>query len=260
MHIGLIYFFVIIFANTVGAVSGMGGGVIIKPLFDAIGVHSLSEISFYSSVAVFTMAIVSTIKQIKNGININYKLTIAISSASVIGGGIGNTLFQTLLKICSSENTVMGIQIILTIISLGFAYLYTKKSWKSLELKDIKWYVLVGGFLGLLSTLLGIGGGPINIAIIMLFFGIPIKETTVYSIIIILFSQLSKLASIGLSVGYARYDLSLLVFIIPAAILGGSLGAKLSKTLKDDTVLVVYQYIVVFVIFLNVLNGVKINY
>ena len=50
----LIYFIVIILANSVGAVSGMGGGVIIKPVFfDSLGFHSLSAITFYSSVAVF---------------------------------------------------------------------------------------------------------------------------------------------------------------------------------------------------------------
>ena len=35
--IGIIYFIVIVLANTVGAVSGMGGGVLIKPIFDFLG-------------------------------------------------------------------------------------------------------------------------------------------------------------------------------------------------------------------------------
>ncbi len=59
--IGLIYFVVIVLANTVGAISGMGGGVLIKPILDLIGVHSVAGISFYSTVAVFTMSIVSTV-------------------------------------------------------------------------------------------------------------------------------------------------------------------------------------------------------
>ncbi|MBM9833743.1 sulfite exporter TauE/SafE family protein, partial [Enterococcus faecalis] len=52
--IGLIYFLVIVLANAVGAVSGMGGGVLIKPIFDFIGAHSVAAISFYSATAVFT--------------------------------------------------------------------------------------------------------------------------------------------------------------------------------------------------------------
>lgn len=40
----------------------------IKPIFDAIGVHDVVSISFYSSVAVFTMSLISTVRQVKNGI------------------------------------------------------------------------------------------------------------------------------------------------------------------------------------------------
>ncbi|MEG2788135.1 MAG: sulfite exporter TauE/SafE family protein [Romboutsia sp.] len=259
MSIGIIYFIVIVLANTVGAISGMGGGVIIKPVLDAIGAHSLMAISFYSSVAVFTMSIVSTIKQLKCGINIKLKLAFAISIASIFGGILGNTAFEYLLILFREESIVQWIQIILTIISLLFALLYSKKKWKSLELTDIRWYMLVGLLLGFLSTLLGIGGGPINIAMIMLCFGIPIKESTVYSIITIFFSQLSKLISTGISVGYSAYDLRLLLFIIPAAIIGGSVGAKLSRVLKEEKIIKVYQSIILLVIFLNILNGVKLN-
>lgn len=46
MSIGWLYFIVIILANTVGSLSGMGGGVIIKPVLDAIGAHSVGTISF----------------------------------------------------------------------------------------------------------------------------------------------------------------------------------------------------------------------
>ena len=44
--IGIIYFLVIILANSVGAVSGMGGGVIIKPVMDFFHFHDVASISF----------------------------------------------------------------------------------------------------------------------------------------------------------------------------------------------------------------------
>lgn len=56
MPIAVIYFLIIFCASTIGSISGMGGGVIIKPALDFIGYHSLSSITFYSSVAVLTMA------------------------------------------------------------------------------------------------------------------------------------------------------------------------------------------------------------
>ena len=56
----ILYVVVILLANTIGAISGMGGGVIIKPALQIFNWDSVLTINFYSSVAVFTMAVSST--------------------------------------------------------------------------------------------------------------------------------------------------------------------------------------------------------
>lgn len=259
MRIGVIYFFIIVFANTIGSISGMGGGVIIKPMMDAIGVHNLIEISFYSSVAVFTMSIISTWRQFKNPITINKNLALILSGGALVGGVLGQHVFIQLLTFFPHDSAVQLIQIILTVLSLIFALIYTIKKWKSLALTHVIFYFLAGVFMGFLASLLGIGGGPINVAILMFCFGIPIKEATVYSIITILFSQLSALITMGFTTGYDYYDLSLLLAIIPAAIIGGFLGAKLSGILADTIVLKLYQIIIVGVIILNIFNAFGMN-
>lgn len=256
MVTGVIYFIVIILADTVGALTGMGGGVIIKPVFDTIGAHDLVSISFYSSTAVFTMAIVSTIQQYRNGIQIRWHLASSIIFGSILGGVIGNAAFEQLLLILANDSKVQWIQIIITIASLLFALLYTIKKWKPFNLANLSWYFVVGLLLGFLASLLGIGGGPINVALLMLCFGIPIKEATVYSISTILFSQLSKLIAIAVTTdGYQIFDLSMLIAIIPGAIIGALIGSKLSYVLKDKSVLTAYQIIVILVIILNISNG-----
>ncbi|GAB6167633.1 hypothetical protein JCM1393_00930 [Clostridium carnis] len=146
MITGIIYFFVIIIANTVGAISGMGGGVIIKPVMDALGIHSIAAISFYSSVAVFTMSIVSTLRQLKNKLTLNIKMAILVSIGSVLGGIVGNYTFEQFLYFFKNEQKVQIIQILITIITLVFALLYTKYKWKSLNLKNLMWYILIGIF------------------------------------------------------------------------------------------------------------------
>lgn len=253
--IGFIYFIVIILACTVGALTGMGGGVIIKPVFDAIGAHNLVSISFYSSVAVLTMAVVSTIRQWRNGITFPRNEGLVAVGGAVVGGILGDLIFEELLIIFNNDLTVQWIQIILTIISLLFALLYTVRKWESFNLSGKSWFFLVGVLLGILAALLGIGGGPINVAALMLLFGIPIKRATVYSIVIILFSQLSKLITIGFTMSYSVFDLNILLYIIPASIIGGLLGARLSKLLMEKFVVVAYQVIVVLVIMLNIANG-----
>ncbi|GCF94181.1 hypothetical protein NRIC_20720 [Enterococcus florum] len=255
--IGLIYFMVIVVANAIGAISGMGGGVLIKPVLDLFGFHSVAAISFYSTVAVFTMSIVSTIRQLKNGVRINWPVLGWVSFGAVIGGFLGNSAFEGLLLLYEKESTVQIIQIVLTVATLLFALLYSKNQWRQYDFKYQGSFLLCGLFLGFLASLLGIGGGPINVSLLMLLFSLPIKEATVYSIGTIFFSQLSKLLTIAFSSGFGRYDLSLLLFIVPAAIVGGFMGAKFSKVLSEERVTTVFQLVIVVVLLINLFNGWK---
>lgn len=86
MLLGFVYSVVIIFACSLGSLTGMGGGVMIKPIFDAIGVHDVVSISFYSSVAVFTMSLISTVRQVKNGIQFHKKRVTITIIGSIVGG------------------------------------------------------------------------------------------------------------------------------------------------------------------------------
>lgn len=253
--IGIIYFIIIVFANTIGAISGMGGGVLIKPIFDLINVHSVAAISFYSSAAVLTMSIVSTSRQIKNGMNINWIFALNISIGAVIGGFLGNSVFEKILNVFPEENEVQLVQIILTIITLIFSFMYSKGIWKNFGYKSVILKLGSGLVLGFLATLLGIGGGPINVALLMLLFNIPIKHATVYSIVTIFFSQLSKVLAIVLTGDMSRYDLTMLYYIIPAAILGGALGAYVSGKVSDSKVSQIYRFVIILVLIINIYNG-----
>ncbi|WYJ77433.1 hypothetical protein DOK78_002071 [Enterococcus sp. DIV2402] len=255
MIIGIIYFLVIVLANTVGAVSGMGGGVLIKPIFDFIGAHTVAAISFYSSVAVFTMSIVSTSRQLTSGRKINWKIVVWVSAGAVLGGILGNSAFDYFLRIFANDDAVQMIQIILTIITLLFALFYTKYDWKNFQLSHSFWYLVCGLILGFFASLLGIGGGPINVSLLMLMFSIPIKEATMYSICTIFFSQLSKLVTMGVSTGFGDFDLTMLIYIVPAAIIGGLLGAKLSTMLSEKKVTTVFQLVIMCVLLINCYNS-----
>lgn len=258
LSIGVIYFIIIVFSNTLGAISGMGGGVIIKPLFDTIGFHSLPNIAFFSCVAVFVMSIVSIIKQCSGGLKLDVKKALAVSFGSIVGGAVGNKVFELLTSSFTDQSGVNVIQNSITIIVLIASFLYTKYSSKSLHLKSLIYYIIVGATLGFTSTLLGIGGGPINVALLIWCFAMPIKEAAIYSIVTIFFSQLSKLISIQMTTGYGVFDLKMVYYIVPAAIIGGLVGSIVSKKIKDKVVLIIYQVVIVGVIGLNFFNIVQI--
>lgn len=253
--IGPIYFMVIVLANTVGAISGMGGGVLIKPVFDLIHVHSVAAISFYSSVAVLTMSVVSTSKQISNGIQLKGWFACQLSVGAIIGGMLGNSVFELILGVFPSGKEVQLLQIMLTLVTLIFSFLHSKGFWKNRSYGGASIKLATGFLLGFIASLLGIGGGPINVALLMLLFNLPIKQATVYSIVIIFFSQFTKVGTILLTTDLDRYDLSLLVYIIPAAILGGFIGSSISGKVSDDRVNQIYQVVIMLVLLINCYNG-----
>lgn len=255
--IGVVYFFIIILANTVGAISGMGGGVIIKPIFDLIDFHSVVEISFYSSMAVLTMSMVSTYRQIKNGMTLEWLSIIQISAGAIVGGILGNQLFEKILMLFPNGREVQLVQISLTILTLVFAFLHSQGMFVNHSFKSGTLKIITGLILGFLASLLGIGGGPINVALLMFFFNMPIKDATVYSIVTIFFSQLSKIITIFLTTDLSRYDFNVLIYIIPAAIIGGFLGAYFSHVFSDEKVRNVYKMVIVIVLLINVYNALQ---
>lgn len=253
MYIYILYFIVILLANTIGAVSGMGGGVIIKPALDAIGYHSLQQIVLYSSIAVFTMSLSSTVKQWRSGTKINVKNALFLSIGAVLGGYVGNNLLNLLLS-RSTDSQVLLVQIFITIATLGASLFYVNSAQAHFELKSKLAYGLVGLFLGSISAMLGIGGGPINVALLTLCFGFSIKQATVYSIATILFAQASQLTTSFLQGDFALVNPTFLLFIIPAALLGGYLGGLLNKRLPEKTVVRLYSLTIVGVLLINLYN------
>ncbi|MCQ9210875.1 sulfite exporter TauE/SafE family protein [Granulicatella seriolae] len=244
-------------ANSIGAISGMGGGVIIKPIFDLIGAHDLATISFYSAVAVFTMSLTSTFYQIKKGTAFKPFIIFWVSLGAFIGGYFGNKLFDFMYIKFNDFTIINLIQIFLTIITLLCAYMYSSKNCLTFDLNTNFYYFICGLILGGLSSFLGIGGGPINVSLLILLFSMSIKEATFYSIATIFFSQLSKLITIGFTTGFNTFDLETLYFIIPAAILGGIIGANLSTILSERNVEKVFRIVILLVLFINIYNGIN---
>ncbi|WP_430601851.1 hypothetical protein IGJ02_001965 [Enterococcus sp. DIV0724b] len=257
MGIYLIYFIIVLLSNTVGAISGMGGGVIIKPMLDAVGYHSLQQIVLYSSIAVFTMSISSTIKQVKSGTKINIKEIMYLSVGAIVGGYVGNNVLDSLLK-HNEDSHVLALQIFITIITLGLSLIYVNMKQFHFYCRKSLSFLLAGLFLGTISALLGIGGGPINVALLTLCFGFSIKQATVYSIATIFFAQSTQLLTSFSKGDFYLLDIRFLAIILPAALLGGYLGGTFNKNLSEKSVSYLYSGTIIIVLLLNVYNLISI--
>lgn len=251
-----IYSIIILLANTIGSISGMGGGLIIKPALQLLDWDNVILINFYSSFAVFVMSISSTWKQLKSNNHVDKCLALYLSLGSVLGGMLGNTSFKLLHTLLGNDKSVV-IQMLLVIISLIVSLVLTGGKIGQLDYNGKIIYVFVGLFLGWLATLLGIGGGPINIAFFMFLFGIGLRQATIYSIITIFFSQGAKLLQTVLFAEIADLDFILLLLLMFSAILGGILGAKISNAIKEKHILLIYNSVVIFVLLIDSVNLIK---
>jgi len=258
MLIGILYFFIIVIVISTSAIAGISGGVVLRPVFDLVGYHDFIEIGFYMGIAVLTMTISSTLKQLKMGTRIKPDKALTLAIGAIIGGFLGQEILEWLSRSNIDGNAIQMTQNIVSILALVFVLLATRPEVKKYELKGVQWYVLAGFGLGIFASIMAIGGGPINVAAFTLIFGITMKEATVYSITTILFTQLSRLVTMGMAYGgFSRFDLTLLWYIIPAAIIGGYVGGKLNIKFTNEQIMKVFKFVVTATILINIWNTIE---
>jgi len=91
----VIFSFVCLGASIVGAICGIAGGVIIKPVLNAFGIHTVATISFLSGCTVLSMATYSVVKSKMSGeSHINQKIGFPLAIGAAVGRLIGKWLFS----------------------------------------------------------------------------------------------------------------------------------------------------------------------
>jgi len=250
----IIYLLIALIATIIGGMTGIGGGVIIKPVLDTFSVYDISSINILSSVTIFAMAIVSFIKSMTSGFKYTKKLII-IAIGAIIGGIIGKELLFLVTSSMQHNNIVIMQSSILAFL---LVFVLLKSKLKSYYVNNILGIILLGIFLGTTSSFLGIGGGPINVLILHLFLEMDTKQLTIGSIFIILFSQLAKLSSIALSTGFGAFNLEMLIYMVPGGIIGGLIGSYLLKKVHAKNIVKVFNTIIVLIILINIYNIIKV--
>lgn len=109
-----------------------------------------------------------------------------------------------------------------------------------------------------IGAIVGIGGGVINTTFLVLLFSFTVKESAVYSVAIIFFSQLSQLITIFINNRFEPYIqyYSLILTAMAVGVLGGLIGSKLNKKLSNKVITKVFSVTLAFVAIVNIYNAV----
>ena len=252
----ILYGFVVFLATLLGSFVGLGGGVIIKPVLYVINAHSLTEISLFSSCAVFAMSITSTTRHIIKKTPIKPSIVLLVALGSVGGGLLGNYLFNYALSVSSTPNTVRGIQSAILAVFLVCVIIFVSGNFKTFNVKNPIAILLSGLLLGTAAAFLGIGGGPINVAFLTLMFSFTMRDAAVYSVAVIFFSQCANIISTYIKTGFSGFDMKVLLVIIPVAVIGGFIGSILNRKCNEKAIKVTFTIAVSSVAALSLYNAV----
>lgn len=248
----IIFFAVSIFASVVGAICGVGGGVFMKPALDAVGVLPVNTITFLSTCTVISMTSYNVMSSALNskkggGDNlIDWSLTTWLGIGSGIGGVIGKSIYQSVKALFENQEMVGGYQAIALFIAIGLTLIYTlnKKKLKGHHVENKGVLLALGIALGTLSSFVGIGGGPMNLAVLFFFLSMSTKAAAQNSLYMILISQAMSLITTFVQGGvpkalYETVDPGLYVMLIGmilCGIYGGIVGKKINKKMPAASV------------------------
>ncbi len=256
---GLVLFLICLAASTIGAVVGAGGGVIIKPVVDLLGLLPVSTVSFCSGCTVLCMSVSSLIRTRNNGVKLEVKISTMLAVGAALGGLAGKWLFELLRNSFENENTLGAIQsaLLAVMIIAVFVYVCIKDRLPSFHVQNLLLTAVIGVCLGLASSFLGIGGGPANVAVLFLFFSMNAKTAAKNSIYIIIFSQLTSLVTALTTHSVPAFTWPVLLCMIAGGVGGALLGAAITKRIDNKGVEKLLTLLNLFVIVISVYNVLK---
>lgn len=245
------------FASVVGAICGIGGGVIIKPVLDAFGVMDVSTISFLSGCTVLSMTTYSVVRSKLGGSSrIRRETGFPLAVGAAVGGVAGKYLFQVIRSMSDDPDRVGAVQAAcLLAVTLGtLVYTLRKARIRTITVENRAVCILIGLVLGILSSFLGIGGGPINLVVLFYFFSMDTKTAAENSLYIIFFSQIASLASSIATRSVPDFSMGVLFLMAAGGITGGIAGRALNRKMEDSTVDRLFIWLMVLMILINIYN------
>lgn len=255
--VSILFLIVSFGASIAGAICGIGGGVLIKPLLDSFHVVSVATISFLSSCTVMTMSMISVIKARKGSESLlEMRISTPLGIGAAVGGLLGTQFFQVVSKSVGDNNQVGFIQAVcLMLITVGtFIYTIFSGKIKTWKVKNLAVCVFIGLALGLMSSFLGIGGGPINLVVLYFFFSMDTKTAAQNSIYIIMISQIAGLLRTVITGSVPEFQFRMLALMVLGGFFGGLCGSRINKTIRAKTVEKLFLILMLVIIGINIYN------
>lgn len=253
----LLAFLVSFLASTAGAICGIGGGVVIKPTLDLFQMAGASTISFLSGCTVLSMTCYSVGRGVlAHDSQVDFKTGTPLAVGAAIGGVLGKQLFIAVKNAAAEPDMVGGVQAACLAVITIFTLIYTikKEHIKTHQVQTTFPCVLIGVILGMMSSFLGIGGGPINLVVLYYFFSMSTKVAAQNSLYIISVSQITSIATTLITRTVPPFEWPWIVFMMIGGIGGGIVGRQINKRISNKQVEYLFICLMIAIIGISCYN------
>lgn len=250
-------FLVAILATTIGGISGVGGGVIIKPVMDAVSGLPVATISFLSGCTVLAMTITSMLRSMGGEVKVEPRRGTLLAIGAAVGGIVGKQLFD-MVKDAGGSAVSVAQQVLMILLTLGvLVYTLNRSRIRTLDVKNGGACVIIGLALGVLSSFLGIGGGPINLAVLYYFFSMDSKTAVLNSLYVILFSQGASVLVTVIGQNVPVFEWPVLIAMVVGGVVGGTMGRSFSRRMDNKAVDKLFFWLLLVITGISVYNLIR---
>jgi uncharacterized membrane protein YfcA len=241
-----VFLLIALLPSVIGAVSGIGGGIVIKPALDTAAGADLmgfggwlgaQEINFLSGCTVLSMSAVSLLRSRKTGVRLEAGRGTALAAGAALGGAGGRMIFA--FAVMAAHKSMVGAiqSAALIIMTLGvMVYTRKKAGLAGKNIRSLPACAALGLGMGMVSAFLGIGGGPINIMLISFFLSMDTKTSALHSLFVIFLSQLASLVLTAGTGTIPQVPPPALCGMISGGVLGALIGSRLVRLLRNEQI------------------------
>ncbi len=232
----VVWVFLLAFAaSTAGSICGIGGGIVMKPVLDSFGIMPAEAVSFLSGCTVLTMSVVSLLRG-RGGHELDGRRSVFLGLGAALGGAVGKGYYNRLVDQVGHEDVLTIVQSSLLMLLLIGTILYLANRQKIKYTHTIHSplaCVVIGLLIGMLSSFLGIGGGPINLVVLCYFFSMSTKKAAKNSLLMVLLSQATSFGQTVLSGNVPVFAWGYLLTMMGAGVVGALFGSRIYKRLTE---------------------------
>jgi uncharacterized membrane protein YfcA len=234
-------------AGFFGSLVGLGGGVIMVPLLNLIFGLPIKTAVATSLVAICATSIGGTARYLKSNL-VDYRMGLFLETTTIVGaiaGGLVALVIKpqilsvafAIILIYTSVNMLTKLKRKESPITAGLAQsVSTARKYIALALS---------GIAGMVSAMLGVGGGVVKVPIIHLILGYPIKNSTATSTFMIGLTAAAGslvyfIAQTRGSVDYVLIDYHAVAPLVIGTLAGSTIGATVAGKLNARAIKIVF--------------------